>query len=175
MTFEEKLKPYEKWVKLAQEVLLLKRPVIFAALLLTVLGLFGFAKFVEAGFFASVCLAICALYFAVVFYAYLGSKVDKFLFSELPGDDPTASNRVRSLKELDELFGKYIPAECPCKTCCSLSKNGTFIAIGVSFALAVFFKFVPPFWFNLVVATLALALPSVLTLPPVAQRSSCHV
>lgn len=164
---EEQLKPYEKWVILAQEILLFKRPIIYAALLFIIWSLFAFAYSVEAGFFASLSLLACAVYMTVVIYAYVGSKLDKFLFSELPKDDPTASNHVRSLKELNDLIGKYIPETCTIKQAGELSQKGSIIAIFVSIFIAVFFKFVPPFWFNFVVVSLVLILPGVLAIPQV--------
>lgn len=158
----EFLKQNEKWVRLAQEVLLIRRPIVYAALVITVYSLFGFAYSVEAGFFASVCLVICALYMTACIYAYAGSRLEKLLFGEIP-EDPRPSMRIHSVDEI---------LNCPCCKCagkCPLANKGQLVGILVSLFVAVFFKFVPPFWFNFFVATLVLALPRILAIPQVAN------
>ena len=151
----EQMRKNEKLVIRIAEILTLNRPLLLGAFLIYVWGLFGFAYSVEAGFFASICLIICAVYVLSILWALFGTKLEPILFKEL--EDRSG---VPSIEECAKFVQKFLGDGSVIDKIAESSNSKLLIVAGVCFALAIFFKFVKPFWFNLIAATaLILAIP----------------
>ena len=139
------LKPYEKWVIRFEEVILFRRKLLAIGLLLIVWSNFAFAYSIKAGFFSSLCLLFCTIYVGVVLYAYSGHRIEAALFPPLPKDV-----KIYSLKEISDFLSAFQTQRKTDKKVIEKisSKKAIFTGV-VLIGIAIFFKFVPPFWFNL--------------------------
>lgn len=161
------LKPYEEIIIHMEEVLLLKRPLPLALLLICVLAIFAFISSSNAGFFAVVALVFVVAYGVCIIWAYLKNILLKHLFKPLPEEtDKNASNRVRSLEELCEIWEGFVEKVNNQEKNTSENKKRLIIA-GISFALAALYYFVDAIWLNLALTIIAILLPGILLHPEV--------
>ncbi|KAH0790885.1 hypothetical protein GPJ56_005020 [Histomonas meleagridis] len=166
-TLADILRPYEETITRMQEVFLFKRPLVLILILVGILAFYIFVKSSEAGFFAVIALFFVVIYAVSIIWTYLKNFLSKYLFKPLPADDPTASNRVRTLEEFCDFLEKA-------KKFISGSENQTkksslrrIIVAAVSFTFAFIFTKVDPFYFNLVFTYIAILLPGILLHPAV--------
>ena len=152
------LKPYEKWVIRLEEVVLFRRKLLAIGLLLIVWGDFAFAYSIKAGFFSSICLLFCTIYVAVVLYAYSGHRIEAALFPPLP-----KNVKVYDLNEISSFFASFLSKkETTNKKVIEKISHKKAISTGiVLIGIAIFFKFVPPFWFNLIVFNILFFAPKI--------------
>ena len=156
---EQMLMRNEKLVTRIAEVLALKRNLVLVAVLALVWGLFGFAYKTKAGFLASICLIISTVYILSIIYAYFHDKIEKIFFSELK--DRTG---VPTIKEIAAFISKLTCGGSSIHNIAQMTNSKRYMIAGVCIALAVVFKFVRPFWFNLIVVTAAILAYPVYTL-----------
>ena len=151
----QQMRKHEKLVIRIAEILTLKRPVVLGIIVLFVWGLFAFAYSVEAGFFASICLIISAIYVISILYSLFGDKIESIFFKEL--SDRTG---VPTVEECAHYVQKFMGDGSIVDKIVETSNSQLLIVGGVCFGIAIFFKYFPPFWFNLLLATAAiLAVP----------------
>ena len=145
LTAEVRLKEYESIIMRAQEVLLFKRPIAFAIVLLVTEISLGFIYSTRAEFFASILLFIGVVYAFMVAFAFYGEKINSFLFPEVEKD----MNLIpfpKICEFLDKVAGKRKPLA-------PVVKAALFIGAGI------FFRVVKPFWFFAVLINLVLIAP----------------
>lgn len=168
-TLRDRLTPHQKLIQRVQEILFFKQKIALVAIVFIVISVFSFAKESESGFFASIALIFAVFYGLRIFWQFAGSKIEPFLFKELPPEDKSVTNRVRSFDEVLDII-----EHCSCCKNKGESKedkpaNSTqrIIAAVVCFVVAFFLKFVNIFYLNLILTLLVLFLPGILVHPSV--------
>jgi hypothetical protein len=160
---EERLQPYEREIKFAQEVLLFHRPLVLGVILI---GLLVFAEFVrssDAGVVATLVLIVCVYYAGLVVYSFFGPRLAPYVTSALPVLPPDQSNRVRSVSEISSLITSIrdLFAKIP-----AIPLKAIFQPIFL-LLVAVVLHDAELILFNVIVTLVLLLLPGVLLLPPV--------
>jgi hypothetical protein len=160
---EARLQPYERELRLAQEVLFFHRPLVLGVLVASFLAFAHFVSESEAGVIATVTLILCVYYGVIVVFEFFGPRLEPYLFSALPPLEPGAPNRVRSVAEIASCVkaAQGLYAKVP-----SIPMKGAVVPLFLVL-LAVVLRNAELLVLNVVAGLALLLLPGILVLPRV--------
>lgn len=160
----DKLRPHEKVIIHIEEVLLLKRPVVFGLVLLIIIGTAGAIRSNECGLFSTIALIAIVAYSIAMIWVYFSAQIEKYLFPQLSPEKLNSGVKLYSLEELVNLYSIHFSKAAE-KNVLPRTAVRNLIYAGICFALAIFFNFVSVFYFNVILAVLLLCAPFIFSQP----------